>query len=48
VSTEEQLDVVSALGTGCMLIASLPIIVLFGAEAMRAYHEYYRRTKRAP
>jgi AGCS family alanine or glycine:cation symporter len=45
ITTDAQLDAVSALGTGVMLFANIPIMLIFGAEAMRAYHDYIRRLK---
>ena len=35
----------TGIGTGVMVIANLPIIWLFGYQAMRAYHEYIRRLR---
>ncbi len=43
VRTEAELDVLSTLGTGLMLIVNLPIMLLFGGEAMREYRSYFRR-----
>lgn len=34
---------ISSLGTGVMLFANVPILLVFGAGAMRAYHRYLRR-----
>jgi AGCS family alanine or glycine:cation symporter len=45
IRTEAELDVVSTLGTGVMLWANIPIMLLFGPKAMRAYHDYMRRLK---
>lgn len=45
VSTEAQLDALSSLGTGVMLFANIPIMLIFGAKAMSAYHDYIRRLK---
>ena len=45
IRTEAELDVVSTLGTGVMLWANIPIMLLFGPRAMRAYHDYMRRLK---
>lgn len=41
--TADQLDTVTTLGTGVMLLANLPIMLLFGAEAMSSYHKYIKR-----
>ena len=45
IGTEGELDVVSTLGTGLMLFANIPIMLVFGPRAMRAYHDYMRRLK---
>ncbi len=45
IRTDAQLDAFTALGTGVMLWANIPIMVIFGAIAMKAYHEYFRRLK---
>jgi AGCS family alanine or glycine:cation symporter len=47
VRTEGQLDAWSTFGTGLMLVTNLPIILIFGAEAMRAYRDYFRRQRPA-
>ncbi|MBT8485993.1 MAG: hypothetical protein HKO59_13135, partial [Phycisphaerales bacterium] len=46
ITTDAELDNLTALGTGVMLWANIPIMVIFGAVAMRAYHEYMGRLKR--
>ncbi|RMH26987.1 MAG: sodium:alanine symporter family protein [Planctomycetota bacterium] len=46
IATDAQLDNLTALGTGVMLWANIPIMLVFGAIAMRAYHDYFRRLKR--
>jgi alanine or glycine:cation symporter, AGCS family len=43
--TDEELDAWTALGTGVMLFANIPIMLIFGYQAMRAYHDYMRRFK---
>ena len=45
IATDAELDNLTALGTGLMLWANIPIMVLFGAVAMRAYKDYIRRLK---
>jgi len=45
VRTEAQLDILSTLGTGVMLLVNIPIMLVFGPEAMRAYRDYMRRLK---
>lgn len=46
IRTEAELDTVSTLGTGVMLWANIPIMLIFGPMAMKAYHEYMGRLKR--
>jgi len=46
IRTERELDMMSTLGTGVMLWANIPIMLLFGRQAMRVYHDYMRRLKR--
>jgi len=41
--TDAQLDNLTGLGTGVMLFVNVPIMWLFGAQAMRAYKDYIRR-----
>jgi alanine or glycine:cation symporter, AGCS family len=43
IRTDEQLDEWTTLGTGVMLIANIPIMLIFGYQAMRAYKDYCRR-----
>jgi alanine or glycine:cation symporter, AGCS family len=38
--SDAQLDALTALGTGVMLWANIPIMLVFGPRVMRAYHEY--------
>lgn len=45
IRTENELDIVSTLGTGVMLWANIPIMLIFGPIAMKAYHDYFRRLK---
>ncbi|MEC9374610.1 MAG: alanine:cation symporter family protein, partial [Planctomycetota bacterium] len=45
IATDAQLDNLTALGTGVMLWANIPIMLIFGTVAMRAYHDYFRRMK---
>ncbi len=45
VRTESELDVITTLGTGFMLWANIPIMLIFGPMAMRAYHDYMRRLR---
>jgi AGCS family alanine or glycine:cation symporter len=46
VTTDEQLNDLTNLGTGVMLWANIPIMLLFGYQAMRAYHKYMGKLKR--
>ncbi len=46
VSTEAELDALTSLGTGVMLLANIPIMLIFGYQAMNAYHLYMGRLKR--
>lgn len=43
ISRQEDMETLSTLGTGVMLWANIPIMLIFGGEAMRAYHGYMRR-----
>jgi len=43
--TSTELDNMTGLGTGVMLVVNVPIMWLFGHQAMRAYKDYIRRLK---
>jgi len=45
ISTEEDLDNITALGTGVMLWVNIPIMLLFGGVAMGAYRGYFERLR---
>ncbi len=45
IKTDAELDNLSSLGTGVMLIANVPIMWLFGRQAMLAYHNYVERLR---
>ena len=45
IETSEELDHFSSLGNGLMLWVNLPIMMVFGYKAMRAYKDYVRRLK---
>jgi len=45
IGTDEQLDSWTTLGLGVMLVANIPIMLIFGHKAMAAYHDYFRRMK---
>ncbi len=44
--TDDELDNWTTLGLGVMLWANIPLMVIFGAQAMKAYHEYIGKLKR--
>jgi len=46
IRTENELDVLSTLGTGVMLFANIPIMLVFGRQAMTAYKSYFARFDR--
>ena len=43
ITTDEELDAVTALGTGVMLFANIPIILIFSRQTMANYHDYVGR-----
>ena len=43
IRTEAELDMFTTLGTGVMLWANIPIMLVFGPMAMRAYKDYLKR-----
>jgi AGCS family alanine or glycine:cation symporter len=45
VRTDAQLDNLTGVGTGVMLFANIPIIIIFGNQAMKAYKNYMNRLK---
>jgi AGCS family alanine or glycine:cation symporter len=45
IATDVELDMWTTLGLGVMLVANIPIMWIFGAKAMGAYHEYFKRMK---
>ncbi|MCB9752611.1 MAG: sodium:alanine symporter family protein [Myxococcales bacterium] len=45
ITTDSDLDNLTALGTGVMLWVNIPIMLLFGAIAMRAYKDYFKRLR---
>ncbi len=46
IQTDKELDSLTALGTGVMLWANIPIMLIFGSIAMKAYHSYIGKLKR--
>jgi AGCS family alanine or glycine:cation symporter len=45
IETDAELDSVTTLGLGVMLVANIPIMWLFARESMAAYHDYIKRLK---
>jgi AGCS family alanine or glycine:cation symporter len=45
ITTDVELDAITTLGLGVMLVANIPIMWLFGKDAMGAYHSYFARVK---
>ena len=46
IATDHELDMWTTLGLGVMLVVNIPIMWLFGAKAMKEYHQYVGRLKR--
>ena len=44
-SSDAELDTWTTLGLGVMLVANIPIMLIFGHEAMKAYRDYFKRMK---
>lgn len=45
IGTDAELDTWTTLGLGVMLVANIPIMLIFGNRAMKAYHSYIARLK---
>ncbi len=45
IRTDVELDGMTGIGTGVMLFANIPIILIFSRKAMREYHDYMRRLR---
>ena len=45
VTTDRELDGLTGIGTGVMLFANIPIILIFSRQAMERYHEYVGRLR---
>ena len=45
IKTEEELNMWTTLGLGAMLVANIPIMLLFATRSTKAYHEYVDRMK---
>jgi len=43
IGTDAELDMWTTLGLGVMLVANIPIMLIFGAQAMKAYHGYFKK-----
>ncbi|PCI11481.1 hypothetical protein COB72_00750 [bacterium] len=43
IATDHELDMWTTLGLGVMLVANIPIMWIFAAKSMKAYHEYFSR-----
>lgn len=43
IRTSVQLDTLSTIGMGFMYAINLPLMLILGSRAMRAYHDYFRR-----
>lgn len=43
IETSGQLDAISTVGLGFMYLINLPLLLILGSRAMRAYHDYFRR-----
>ncbi len=46
IKTDHDLDMWTTLGLGAMLVANIPIMWIFGAQSMKAYHTYMGKLKR--
>ena len=44
-TTSEQLDAISTVGMGLMYAINLPLMLILGNRAMRAWHDYFRRRR---
>lgn len=45
IGTDTELDMWTTLGLGVMLVVNIPIMLIFGKQAMKAYHAYFDRMK---
>ncbi len=45
IADDHQLDMWTTLGLGVMLVVNIPIMWIFAAKSMGAYHDYFRRMK---
>ncbi|MDB5984983.1 MAG: hypothetical protein JWR16_36 [Nevskia sp.] len=45
ITTSGELDAISTIGMGFMYAINLPLMLIMGGKAMRAYHDYFRRLR---
>jgi AGCS family alanine or glycine:cation symporter len=45
ITTDAALDALTGLGTGVMLFANVPIMLIFGFATMKVYHKYMAKLK---
>ena len=45
ITTDAALDTLTGFGTGVMLFANIPIMLLFGRMAMKEHHRYLKRLR---
>jgi AGCS family alanine or glycine:cation symporter len=45
IETDRALDNLTSFGTGVAVLANVPIMLIFGNQAMRAYRNYFKRMK---
>ena len=45
IGTDHELDMWTTLGLGVMLVVNIPIMLIFGSQAMKAYHGYFKHMK---
>ncbi|MEL6179309.1 MAG: alanine:cation symporter family protein, partial [Myxococcota bacterium] len=43
ITTDAELDSITTLGLGVMLVANIPIMLMFSRESMAAYYDYFDR-----
>ncbi len=48
ITTDAELDMWTTLGLGVMLVVNIPLMWIFAPQAMKAYHDYFRRHKAGP
>ena len=48
ITTDAELDMWTTLGMGVMICVNIPLMWLFGRQAMKAYHDYFRRLRAGP